>query len=386
MLSDLIAKELEFLDKNYLSRKLLQLKYKKNQFFLGSKKLIDFASNDYLSLADNFSLRKKLAKKINKKLTSIPVGGKSSPLVISNNSHKKLAKRIAKKLNKPKVLLFSSAYSANVGVISGLTTVGGDKLLIFQDKLNHASLIDGSRFSQSRLIRFSHLNYEHLEKRLVEFDAKNNPTVIISDFVFSMDGDCANLEKLIEIKQKYGALLMIDDAHGFMMEHAVNQNFLKKIDIYSASFGKAVGGNGAFVATNNQIFKFLINKSRSFIYSTAISPLLCKYALASLKFIDKNPKFNTKLKNNIQHFKKCANQYKLQILDSNTPIQPIVIGENKKCLDLQKKLMEQGFLVGAIRSPTVAKNTERLRISIHKNQKKSDIELLCKSIHQAMHK
>ena len=369
MLSNDLSGDLKDLVNNklYRHRKSIQ-EIQKQNIKINNQWALNFSSNDYLGLTQNKDIKTSIINGIKK----YGNGSGSSHLISGHYFiHDEIEKLISRNLLFNKSILFTSGFAANLGVITSLCDRND---VIFSDKLNHASLNEAALLSKSRFVRYKHLDLCHLEKLLKKYDGRRK--LIISDTVFSMDGDLINLPKLIDLCHKYDAYLYIDDAHGFgvlgrngqgTLEHYYPKlDFspsLKKRIIYMFTLGKSVGVSGAIVLASNQIIDYLIQKAKTYIYTTALSPALANGILTSLEIILKDKELRNKLQENISCFRKTIKNKKL-LSNSITPIQPIFINDTQKSIKLSKKLLEKGFYVPVIRPPTVPKNTARLRISI----------------------
>ncbi|MBE7711809.1 MAG: pyridoxal phosphate-dependent aminotransferase family protein [Cyanobacteria bacterium SIG31] len=333
----------------------------------------NFASNDYLGISTKTELRRDFFNKYDYQMSS----ASARLLTGTSNEFIELEDILAKMFKKEAALIFNTGYQCNLGVISALC---GKNDVVFSDKLNHASIIDGMRLSEGDFIRYKHNNYEDLEKLLKSKRRNYKRAIIISESIFSMDGDIANIEKLIELKNKYNCLLMVDEAHAFGIygDGLTGISNYKDVDIITATFGKAIGSFGAFCVANNEIISYLINKSRSFIFSTSMPPINIAWTKWLL-----TEKFNY-LK---AQSKKLVNIMKeTHTLVTNTPseshIIPIVIGANDKTLELAELLRSQGYYIPAIRPPTVPQGTSRLRISLTADTKIEDIKQVLRIIHE----
>ena len=328
----------------------------------------NFSSNDYLGLSQNKVIKKSIIDGIKK----YGNGSGASHLISGHYEvHDELEKLAADSLGFEKSILFSSGFSANIGVITALC---GRNDLIFSDKLNHASLNEASLLSKSKFIRYKHLDLKHLEELLKKNDGRRK--LIISDAVFSMDGDLINLPALISLCEKYDAYLYIDDAHGYgvlgkkgqgILEHYYPKLDLKPIQkkriIYMFTLGKSVGVSGAIVVANKEIINYLIQKAKTYIYTTASSPAISCGILTSLRIIKEGKILREKLVKSINLLRNKV-ENKALLGKSVTAIQPILINDTSKTIQLSGKLLQEGFYVPVIRPPTVPKNTSRLRISI----------------------
>ena len=310
----------------------------------------NFSSNDYLSLANHPLVIESFISGIKK----YGVGAGASHLVSGHfDVHDQLEFELASFTGQERSLLFSSGYQANIGVLSALS----DSIdWVIQDKLNHASLIDANKLISRRVERYKHNDLSSLEKKI---SSKTESGLIVTDNIFSMDGDSANIDGIHTISSSKNSVLMQDDAHGF----GVFSPNIPKDSIYMATLGKSAGTMGAFVAGNSQLIELLTQKSRSYIYTTAIPPALCEATRTSLKIIQEGYQTN-KLHENIKKFKDYSSHIGLNINDSKSGIQPIIIGDNEKVIKIQAELLSKGFYVGAIRSPTVPKGSERLRVTL----------------------
>ncbi len=339
---------------------------------IDGRTFINFSSNDYLSLANDENVKNALIEGIHR----YGVGSGASHLMSGHfEAHTELEIALAKYLGQEKVLLFSSGYMANLGILS---TLKNELNWILQDRLNHASLLDANQLARLRIKRYAHNDIDALKRKLYR---QNGCGLIASDVVFSMDGDCAYVAELSAIAQKENHYLLLDGAHSFtLMDTPINAH-----SIYMATLGKALGTIGAFVTGDSNIIDYLLQKARPYIYSTAIPPALCLATIASLN-IAKNGKRQQRLMDNICYFKILAKDYQLNFLPSNTAIQVLIIGKNAKTLALAHKLQQAGFFIVAIRTPTVAKNSARLRITLNTLHKKSEIKQLLKTLRQLIDK
>jgi 8-amino-7-oxononanoate synthase len=332
--------------------------------------LLDFCSNDYLGLKNH----PQVVEAFQSGAKIYGVGSGASHLVSGHTkAHQMLEEALADFLGVQKILLFSTGYMANLGVFSALK----DELdWVLQDKLNHASLIDANHLIQLPLRRYSHQNLQQLQNKAEKCTGQG---LIVTDNVFSMDGDKANIDEIQRIAIKNNAILYQDDAHGF----GVFSPNIPKRSIYMATLGKAVGTMGALVAGDADMIDFLLQKSRPYTYTTALPAALCVATLKSLEII-KNGEQQEKLLKNIQFFKTFAKELNLPILPSDSAIQPLIIGNNTKTLSLFQQLLDKKIHVGAIRTPTVPRNTERLRITLNAKHNFKQIKQLLESIKNAL--
>ncbi|HSH53817.1 MAG TPA: 8-amino-7-oxononanoate synthase [Methylotenera sp.] len=346
-----------------------------------NKHFLSFCSNDYLGLAN----RPELIAAMQKAAGDSGVGSGASNLITGHHRyHDDLEKQLAKFVEMPAALLFSTGYMANIGVIGALM---GRHDAIFADKLNHACLNEGAYLSRAEFHRFPHNDVVALEKLLQASTAKHK--LIAADAVFSMDGDIAPLPEYLALCEKYDAYLYIDDAHGFgvLGEHGKGSLSHFKLKspriIMMATLGKAAGVAGAFVAGEQVVIDYLIQKANSYVYSTPAPPALSATLSESVRLIEQGDDLRTHLQSLITYLKDHLKLTKWQLMPSDTSVQPLVVGGNLEVLALSEYLQTQGILVPAIRPPTVPVGTGRLRISLSAAHTLDDIKKLIEAIHHA---
>lgn len=331
--------------------------------YFGDKKLINFSSNNYLSFADNEAITQKFLDEVG---TKYCLGSASARLLTGTLPiYKDLENLICDMFQKEGTLLFNSGYHANVGINSSIVAKGD---VIFSDKLNHASIIDGMQLSQAKFFRYPHNDMYALEKLLKRERDNFKEAVIVSESVFSMDGDIADLIKLVELKEKYNCMLIVDEAHAFGVfgEKGLGVNEIlditDKIDLIVGTFGKAIGSMGAFVTGKKVLIDYLTNKARSFIFSTALPPI----NIAFSKWIIENelPKTYSKRMKMLDIAKKFGSQ---------SQIIPLIIGSNEQTIDTCDILFHNGYFTLPIRPPTVPEGTSRIRISLTTDIKEKEI-------------
>lgn len=335
--------------------------------------LVNFCSNDYLGLAATGGEDLAAAAR------RWQFGSGASHLVCGHSqAHHALEDALAELTGYPRALLFSTGYMANIGAISALAQ-RGDRVI--QDKLNHASLLDGAILSRADLQRFRHADYEHLADLLNKGDARGE-TLVVSDSLFSMDGDLADVPQLSRLCEQTGSLLMIDDAHGFgvLGENGggVREHFgltTQQLPVYVGTLGKALGGYGAFVAGSNDLIDYLIQFARPYIYTTALPPAVAEAMLGNLERLQDNAR-RQQLNARIQQFRSGAKQIHLPLMDSQSPIQPLLIGESAKAISVSNELRTRGLWVSAIRPPTVAEGSARLRVTLSAAHSEDDVKRL----------
>ena len=344
------------------------------------RECIHFCSNDYLGLSTHASVREAFATAANR----YGVGSGASHLITGHGpEHHALEEELAAFIGTPRALVYSTGYMCNLGIASALVR-RGDRVL--EDRLNHASLIDAGLANDARFERYAHASVDELA-RLLAADRQprtaSRRTWILTDGVFSMDGDMAPLEALHSIAAKHDATLMIDDAHGFGVIGATGRGSLeycglttREVPIYMATLGKAAGVFGAFVAGSEALIETLIQKSRTYIYTTAVPPAVAAATRAALKVIQMEPWRRERLHTLISKFRQGARDLGLMLLDSSTPIQPLVLGGEAQALAATERLLERGLLVAAIRPPTVPQGTSRLRVTFSAAHDGEDVERL----------
>lgn len=346
---------------------------------LNKQSLINFCSNDYLGLANHPEVTQAFIKGAQQ----YGVGSGAAHLVNGHShAHHALEEELAEFCGYPRALLFSTGYMANLGVAQSLCSKNDH---IFEDKLNHASLLDAAHLSQATLKRYLHKDYSSLEQKLCRCTAGDK--LITSDTVFSMDGDQAQIQAMVQLSKTHKAWLMLDDAHGFGVlgkngAGSLNHQQIKPTDvpIYMATLGKAIGTAGAFIAGSEDLIEYLVQTARSYIYTTAMPPAVAQATRISLKLLVKENWRQQALAKNILLFKQLVTQTGLNLLPSDTAIQPIIIGSAQLSWDISQKLLTKGFHVAAIRPPTVAPNSARLRVTLRADHTPTDIENLISEI------
>ena len=337
-----------------------------------------FCSNNYLSLAGE----PRIIESVQTGVKQWGFGSSGSRLICGNElPHEKLQTRLAKILGKDACLVFPSGYTANNAVLS---TLPGESDLVAVDKLVHASIIDGVRAGLAQMRTYPHRNLDKL-KRLLQRGGYQK-AFIVTDTLFSMDGDKADLEELIELKARFEAVLMVDEAHAFGclgsagLGCAQESGLLDKVDIFMGTFSKALGGAGGFVAGSQVVIDYLVNSARGFIYTTGIPAVNCIAAEAALDIIVREPQRRERLKENGNYFRDQCRKMNLDIGASESYIVPIILGEAEKALRMADQLWQRGYMIPAIRPPTVAPTTSRLRISLMSEHTKEDIDGLCEAL------
>lgn len=352
----------KLIEKNNL-RTIPDIKEKYGKFLkIDGKELLNLSSNDYLNLTTNKELINEFVDKYRNNNEFLFSSASSRLLTGTSEIYKRLEENVAKLFSKEASLIFNTGYQCNLGVVSSL--VNRDDV-IFSDKLNHASIIDGMKLSGADFYRYRHLDYKHLEEMLEKHRNNYKKAIIISESVFSMDGDIADIKKLIELKNKYNCLLMIDEAHAFGIFGnspagiSDKNDVLNDVDIITATFGKSFASMGAFCSANKTIIKYLTNNANSFIFSTAIPSVNIMW---SNFLIEEKIEF---VKHQSRKLNKLIEQSHEFLQDGGkTQIIPVIIGDNEKTIKLAQELQSKGYFVLPVRPPTVPVNTSRLRLSL----------------------
>jgi 8-amino-7-oxononanoate synthase len=324
---------------------------------------VNFCSNDYLGLATHADIRHAMTVAIER----YGAGSGAAHLVTGHSpEHHALEEELAAFVERPRALLFSTGYMANLGIASALLGRGD---AVFEDRLNHASLLDAGLASGARFARYAHNDVAALRSKLAKSSAQRK--LVMTDGVFSMDGDSAPLNELAQACAEHDAQLMVDDAHGFGVLGDQGQGLPKacglsaiQVPIYMATLGKAAGVSGAFVAGSEALIETLIQQARTYIYTTATPPAVAAATRAALRLIQRDNWRREHLQVLIKRFRSGAQQLGLQLMNSSTAIQPILIGAAATTLAVSDALLQRGFLVTAIRPPTVPAGTARLRVTL----------------------
>jgi 8-amino-7-oxononanoate synthase len=346
------------------------------------RSLVNFCSNDYLGLAGHPAI----AAALKSGADTYGTGSGASHLISGHSAaHQQLEEQLAEFTGRPRALLFSTGYMANMGVINALV---GRHDLVLQDQLNHASLLDGGWLSRADSKRYKHNNLEHLQQQLEQSGAHRK--LIVTDGVFSMDGDLAPLPEISTIAAKHNGWLMVDDAHGVGVLGATGgglveaQNLsIDQVPILMGTLGKSFGTFGAFVAGSEALIETLIQFARTYIYTTALPPAIACATSASLQVIRKEQWRRDHLQRLIARFRRGAQQIGLQLMASDTPIQPILVNDDQLVVAINQQLRESGFMVGAIRPPTVPKGTGRLRITLSASHTEQQVDQLLDALERS---
>lgn len=350
---------------------------------IDGKEVISFCSNDYLGLANH----PEVIQALQRGAEHYGVGSGAAHLINGHaHAHHALEEELAAFTGQPRALLFSTGYMANLGVIDALCPRGH---VVFEDRLNHASLLDGARLALARLQRYAHGDTQALTRLLNEHHS--NAALIVSDGVFSMDGDLAPLPELVQLSQQYAVPLLIDDAHGFGVIGKHGRGCIEHFNlvpenapILVGTLGKAFGTFGAFVAGSEELIEFLIQKARTYVYTTALPPAIAEATRTSLRLVQAESWRREKLQQLIQRFQRGAAELGLTLMPSITPIQPLVIGDADAVLQASKNLLKHGIFVSAVRPPTVPIGTARLRITFSASHSENDVDRLLSALESSL--
>lgn len=359
-----ISEELERLDNAGLRRALKAIDGPQGvRVIVDGKSCLQLCSNDYLGLA-NHPLLKEAAIKATERYGT---GAGASRLVSGNMAlHRELEERISRFKSTGAALLFNSGYNANLGVITALAGRGTE---IFSDRLNHASIVDACVLSRARFTRYPHRDTVALERMLERSTAKQK--LIVTDGVFSMDGTIAPADELSALAKRYGATLIIDDAHATGVLGAKGRGTLEHFGmethpdiIQMGTLGKALGSFGAFIAGSRELVDLLVSKARPFIFTTALPPAVCAASSKALEIVEAEPELVARLRENAMLLRSCLAGARLPSPEGETPIVPIAVGDAGKTVALSERLLEAGVFIQAIRPPTVPEGTSRLRATV----------------------
>jgi glycine C-acetyltransferase/8-amino-7-oxononanoate synthase len=387
VMQDLFAEQLKALRAASLDRHLREISSSQGpEIEIGGRRLVNFSSNDYLGLANDSRLRKAAIAAINE----FGLGAGASRLISGTQSpHVRLERALAKWKGTEAALCFSSGYATALGTIPALVTKDD---VILLDKLCHASLIDGAKLSGAVLRIFPHNNLRKLESHL-EWARREHPgkrVLIVTESVFSMDGNRAPLRKLVELKKRFDALLMLDEAHAVGVIGAngrglaAEENVSEDVDVQMGTLSKALGASGGYICGSRDLIEWLINRARSFIYSTASPPAIAAAALAAVTFLSSSEGEERRLLLWERIKVLCellpVNAMNKKRSDAGSAIFPWIVGDDQAALDLAAALKSEGFLVPAIRYPSVAKGSARLRITVTALHQEDQIHSLCEAI------
>ncbi len=365
-----MQKELRLKEKQGLLRKILPVQAAdQGRIQVAGNDFLNLAGNDYLGLAGNRQLIQEFYAGLEPEncLELYGPGSGASRLMTGNHAeYHRLEEGLAKLYGADKVLVFNSGYHINIGLLPSLAEKGD---LILADKLCHASLIDGMRLSRAKVMRYPHLDYGRIEELLIKNRDKYNTIFLVTESIFSMDGDCADLNVLIRLKRLYGAVLYVDEAHavGVRGQHglglAEEQGVLDRVDLLVGTFGKAWAGQGAFVACSSTLYDYCVNTVRSLIFTTGLPPVNVHWLNFILPRIQKMAAERKQLLRLGSRLRSALQEQGLNTA-GDSQIVPVMIGDSARAVGVAEQLREHGFWINAVRPPTVPRGTSRLRLSV----------------------
>jgi len=383
-ITDFVDYELRVQNKTGLLRSLFPLEgLQRGVIKANGKTLVDFSSNDYLGLAGHPTLIEGAKKAMEK----WGAGARASRLMSGDlEIHHRLESAIAALKGKEASLIFGSGYLANAGIIPALC---GRDDVIYSDRMNHASIVDGVLLSRARFYRFRHNDLNHLEDLLKNHRSRYRKALIVVESVYSMDGDQAPVSGLLELRGRYGAMLMIDEAHatgvfGTKGEGIISQTGADAVDVILGTFGKALGGYGAFVAVSNRMKQFFLNRARTFIFSTALPPAVIGANLAAVKLLEEEPERRSRVCELASELRQALKEDLGLNTPSESQIVPVMVGDSQSALSLAESLRDAGFFVKAIRPPTVPEGTARIRLSVTANHGAGDLHRLLEALSRGL--
>jgi len=374
-----LAAGLEALDRDGLTRERRTLESPQGARVVDrGRPLVNFSSNDYLGLANDARLREAAHRAIDE----LGVGSGASPLISGHTRlHSEAEARFAEFARLPAALLFGSGYAANLGILAAL---GDRDAEIFSDELNHACLIDGARLSRAVVTRYPHVDMDALGRALELSTARTR--IVATDAVFSMDGDIAPIPALLALAERHDAWLVLDDAHGIGVLGESGRGTLERFSVrsprivYMATLGKALGGYGAFVGGEPGIVEWLVQRARTYIYSTALPPMAAAVAIRAMELLESDATLLARLRSRIDQFRAACAAHAVPVIASETAIHPIVMGAPDRAMQASRRLAESGYLVPAIRPPTVPHGTSRLRVSLSAGHSADEVAQLAAAL------
>jgi len=374
---EFIEKELEGIKRQGLYRSLRSLEgHQGAKVTIDGRECFNLCSNNYLGLANNPRLKQAAIEAVQK----YGCGAGASRLVCGNfKLYEELENRVARFKKQEAALVFNSGYAANLGAI---TTLVGRGDIVFSDRLNHASIIDAILLSRAQLKRYPHKDVHTLEKMLREQRTENREQrkLIVTDSLFSMDGDIAPLPEIVELAKRYGAMVMVDEAHaaGVFGENrsglAEHFGLTKDIDVHMGTFSKALGCMGGFIAGSKALIDYLINKSRPLIYTTGMPPSVLASCIAAIDIIQKDEWMADILWENVDFMRKGLIDLGFSLTAAESQIMPIMVGDSEKAVEFSREIFEEGLFIQAIRPPTVPQGQARLRLTVMAAHKKEDLK------------
>ncbi len=372
---DFITQRLNELKEQGVYRKLPVLESPSGpRCIVNGKNVINLSSNNYLGLANHPRLREAGKKAIDK----WGMGAGAVRTIIGTMSiHEELEEKLAKFKHVEAVLVFQSGFTANAGAIPGIVDKGD---VIISDELNHASIIDGCRLSKADVVRYKHSDMEDLERVIKEVKDNYNIKLIITDGVFSMDGDIAKISEIVELAEKYGCLTYVDDAHSSGVLGKSGQGsahhfgLSDRVDVQIGTLSKAIGVVGGYVAGRRNLVDWLNHRGRPFLFSTAAPPAVAAACIEAINILSESTELTDRMWDNANHFKKKLNELGFNTGKSETPITPVITGDDRKAVELSKRLFEEGVFAQAIVFPTVPKGGARVRTIVTAAHTKDDLD------------
>ncbi len=370
-----IDEEMAMLQRKHLYRQLrvVQEVLPEGWITMEGRRLLNLSSNNYLGLANSRLLREEAGEWLQR----FGASASASRLIVGNLSlHQTVEEKIAAFQGAEAAILYNTGYMANVGVISALMNKGD---FILSDKLNHASIVDGIMLSGAEFRRYPHGDLNKLEDLLQKGSARNKK-LIVTDSVFSVDGDIAPLKEIVELKERFGAILMIDEAHGGGVFGENRRGVAEMlgveegVEVHMGTFSKAFGSYGAYVCGSMKLVEYLVNRSRPFIYSTSLPPAVLGANLAAIRVVAETPELSQKVLENAAYLRQNLNRLGFNTLASASQIIPLLVGDNRKAVEFASLLFKKGVMAVAIRPPTVPPKTARLRLSVTAEHRCEDLD------------
>jgi glycine C-acetyltransferase len=374
MAADTIQDELEAIKQGPLYRRLRRVENDQGpSLMLDGREVINFSSNNYLGIANHPALAAAAKEAIDR----YGCGSGASRLISGNMTlHEELETKLATFKGTGVALVFNSGFQANTGILSTLT---GEGDAIFSDALNHASIIDGCRLSRAKSIVYAHGDLDQLESAL-KLEGEAGRKLIVTETIFSMDGDEAPLDGIVELAEKYGAMVMVDEAHATGIFGSTGAGIVAKLGlgervaVQMGTLGKALGGFGAYVAGSRALRELLINRCRSFIFTTSLPPAIMAMAMAAIDLVQQEPERREALWSNCRTLQAGLRELGFSTGSGESPILPLVIGDADKCMQFSERLLEKGIFAQGIRPPTVPPGSSRLRITLMATHTRAQID------------
>ena len=370
----MFEEEIETLRRKGLLRRLRKVESASSgRIVIEGKTYLNLSSNNYLGLATHPQIKEAVIHAIHR----YGIGAGASPLISGHTTlHQELAEKVARFKGTEAALIFSTGYMANVGILSALL---GDGDLVFVDRLSHASIIDGCRMSRATLRVFPHRDTRSLARRL-ERVSPGQRILIVTDGVFSMDGDLAPLPEIVKLAKRHDAMVMVDDAHATGVLGPTGRGTIEhfglegQVPIQMGTLSKAIGAFGAYVAGSHELITYLINRSRSYIYTTSLPTAFAAASLVALDLIEKEPQIRHQLWDNRNYYENGIKALGYNTLQSETPIIPLLVGKTGLALEMSNQLLARGVFAPAIRPPTVPQGMARIRTSLMSTHTRGDLD------------